>query len=373
VERRPEQQALDRLILELREQPAPELDWQRMEARLREEPRPEAASAAASFWSRVRWPALGLVAAAALSAVVVGHHPTAISAPAPRRPVATLAHEPVNGDQLALGTHLTAGNEPLVVDHSGRARWTLEPHATAVLTNAGEFLTLQLETGALSAQVVPNPKPETFAVEVGDARVAVHGTAFRVERVGDRLLVSVTEGTVAVEAKGTHSAPSFLLRRGSRGNFALDGHSGSVEGNASAVVTSHAAQSRREVVLAPPVSAPHATGAIETGAKPTSAAVALPAALPQQPAISNIESGVSAAVVLMNRCFHDRTRSNGIRVSASTGLTLSVGADGAIKSVTFEPPLAPAVEECAVAGLRSLTFTRSVEGVTFTRILEVSR
>ena len=76
---------------------------------------------------------------------------------------------------------------------------------------------------------------------------------------------------------------------------------------------------------------------------------------------------------MLNRCFREQTRSTGIRVSASTGLTLSVAPDGTIQSVTFAPPLAPAVEDCAVKGLRSLTFTHSVEGVTFTRLLEVER
>ncbi|MEI9949618.1 MAG: FecR domain-containing protein [Pseudomonadota bacterium] len=100
---------------------------------------------------------------------------------------------------------------------------------------------------------MPNPKPETFAVEVGGTRVAVHGTAFRVERVAERVQVEVSEGTVAVEASGTHSSPAFLLRRNSRGTFALDGHTGSVEGNASAVLTEGGGESRRTVVKVAPI------------------------------------------------------------------------------------------------------------------------
>ena len=119
----------------------------------------------------------------------------------PAKQTAKLSTRRLNGDQLALGTRLTAGNQPLVVEHLGRARWTLEPHATALVTDAGEFLTVKLESGALSAAVVPNPKPETFAVEVEGTRVAVHGTAFRVERVAERVQVEVSEGTVAVEAE----------------------------------------------------------------------------------------------------------------------------------------------------------------------------
>jgi hypothetical protein len=375
--RRPEERALDRLILELREEVSPKVDWERVEARLLREPRPEAARA--SFLNRLRLPAAALLAVAAVATVVVSRKPLPAPLPVPVRPMAKLDDAPLNGDQLALGTRLTAGSQPLVVEHHGRARWTLEPHATAQVSEAGEFLTLKLESGALSATVVPNPKPETFAVEVGGTRVAVHGTAFRVERVAERVQVEVSEGTVAVEASGTHSLPAFLLRRDSRGNFALDGRTGSVEGNASAVVADGSGQSHRTLVKAAPV-APVARGPVTAPsappAQPDAAVepVALPPQpLPVQPSISDIESGVSSAVELMNGCFRDQTRSTGIRVSANTGLTLSVAPDGTIQSVTFAPPLAPAVEDCAVSGLRALTFAHSVEGVTFTRLLELSR
>jgi FecR protein len=335
------------------------------------EPRPEPRSASRSFLNRLRIPAAGLVAVAAVATLVMARKP----APAPAKPMAKLSHAPLNGDQLALGTRVTAGNQPLLVEHQGRARWTLEPHATALVSDAGEFLTVKLESGALSAAVVPNPKPETFAVEVGDTRVAVHGTAFRVERVGERVQVEVSEGTVAVEASGTHSSPAFLLRRDSRGSFALDGHTGSVEGNASAVVANGSGRSHRTVVKVASVAHGHVSAPALQPAKPdVSAEPAQPApALPVQPSISDIESGVSSALELMNRCFREQTRSTGIHVSASTGLTLSVAGDGTIQSVTFAPPLAPAVEDCAVTGLRALTFAHSVDGVTFTRLLELER
>jgi hypothetical protein len=370
VERRPEERALDRMILELREHPAPQLDWDRMEARLMREPLPTTHSTARPFWSRLRLPATGLIAVAAVAAVVVARKP----APLPAKQTAQLNDSPLNGDTLALGTRLTAGQHPLIVEHAGRARWTLEPHATAFVTEAGEFLTVKLESGALSAAVVPNPKPETFAVEVEGTRVAVHGTAFRVERIAERVQVDVSEGTVAVEPSGTHSAPAFLLRRNSRGNFALDGRTGNVEGNASAVVADGGGrQSHRTFAKTAP--AQRANQSAPAPAKPEVSARPNPQAqtLPAQPSISEIEKGVSSAVELMNRCFHDQTRTTDIRVSASTALTLTVTGDGTIQSVTFAPPLAPGVEDCAVSGLRALTFTRSLEGVTFTRLLELQR
>jgi hypothetical protein len=374
LERRPEERVLDRLILEVREQSSPDLDWQRVEARLLSEPKPQRSSAAPALASRWRLPAAGLLAAAAIAgAVIAQRSKQELRVPVP---VARISSEPLNGDRLPLGAHVTAGDRPVVVAHAGRARWTLEPHATAVVADSGELLTLRLESGALSAQVVPNPQPETFAVEVGGTRLAVHGTAFRVERTADRVLVSVSEGTVAVEPKGTR-APAFLLRRDSRGSFALDGRTGSVEGNASAVVNDGQAQSHREVASRLPSGAPQQVGhgTDRSGGAPTPVRSPAPPKpqLPLQPSISEIETGVSSALELMNGCFHDKTRSSGIRVSASTGLTLSITGDGAVRSVTFAPPLAPAVEDCAVNGLRNLTFAHSVEGVTFTRVFELSR
>jgi hypothetical protein len=379
--RKPNEEALDRLIVELRAEPVPELDWDRVEARLMREPKAVTRSATSELASRLRWPAVALVAAAAAFAVVKRPHaPVTV---APPKATAQLARGPLNGDTLALGTRITAGNQAVVVEHQGRARWTLEPHATAFVSNAGEFLTVQLESGALFAAVVPNTKPETFAVEAGSTRVAVHGTAFRVERSGDRVLVQVSEGTVAVEPTQTHSAPAFLLRRDSRGNFALDGRSGSVEGNASVVVGSAEPQSRREI--APLKTASHLVKAATAPAQPAEAAgapaavtaepVATPTtrALPPQPSISDIESGVSSAIGLLDGCFREQTHSAGIRVSASTAMTLSVSGDGTVQSVTFTPPLAPSVEDCAVLGLQTLTFAHSVDGVTFTRLLELTR
>jgi hypothetical protein len=149
-------------------------------------------------------------------------------------------------------------------------------------------------------------------------------------------------------------------------------------GNASAVVADGSGRSRRAVARVATIAGAaqgHVTAPPVLSAKPdvSAEAIAPPAPLPVQPSISDIESGVSSALELMNRCFQEQTHSTGNRVSASTGLTLSVAGDGTIQSVTFAPPLAPAVEECAVSGLRALTFAHSVEGVTFTRVLELER
>lgn len=390
LRRPPEDEALDRLILEVREQRAPELDWQRVEAQLMRETKAATRASRGQGWAtRLRLAsAFGMGLAAAVTVLVLHRAPPA--PPAASTPRAVLASGPLNGDQLALGAHVSAGDRQVVVEHAGRARWTLEPHASAYLSELGDSLTLRLESGALSAVVVPNPKPETFAIEVDGTRVAVHGTAFRVERAGERVLVSVSEGTVAVEPSGMHGAPSFLLQRDSRGNFGLDGRTGSVEGNASAVLATDRARSHRQVSLRPASARPRVTpsaAAEASAAAPPPVSSAPPAALPepsaiaqasppelaQRPSISEIEAGVSSALELMNQCFQGNTHSTGIHVTASTGLTLSISGEGSVQSVTFAPPLAPTVEECAVTGLRQLKFAPTAEGVTFTRVFELSR
>jgi ferric-dicitrate binding protein FerR (iron transport regulator) len=378
--RNSKEEALDRLVIELRELPAPDLDWDRVEARLMNEPRPAASSLAQGFLGRFRLPVAALVAVAAGVFVFAPHHAPTATALAQPKLVAQVASGPLNGDTVPVGTRITAGNQNIVVEHAGRARWTLDPRATASVTDSGKFLTVRLESGAISAAVVPKLEAETFAVEVGGTRIAVHGTAFRVEKIGDRVLVEVTEGVVAVEPTSTHSDPSFLLRRGSRGSFGLDGRTGSVEGNASVIVRGSGLKSHREIARRVPT-APQAASAEPAASAPAvsvpeiappPASAENPPASPEQPSISDIESGVSTAVDLMTQCFQ-KTHSNEIHVSVSTSMTLSVAGDGTVQSVTFGPPLAPAVEDCGVAGLRNLTFARSVEGATFTRILELKR
>jgi len=372
----PEELALHRVLRDVREEPVIEPDWSELEARLMSAPRPRARAAASGFFGRFALPSAALLvgAGAALFALFPRHAPVAPITKA----IATVAVGPLDGDHLNVGAHVSAGKQSVSVEHKGRARWTLDPGASASISDVGEFLTVHLESGAISASVVPNPKSETFAIEVEGTRVAVHGTAFRVEKTGDHVLVEVTEGTVAVEPASTHTDPSFLLRRGSRGSFGFDGRSGTVEGNASVVDRQKSPQSHRQIAAAPAhpeakLPSPPATPSAIVDANPSPSAAAPAPALPVQPSIADIEAGVSAAVEVVNGCFRKAASASDIRVTASTGVSLTVAGDGSVQSVTFGPPLAPSVEDCAVAGLRHITFAPSVEGATFTRILELKR
>jgi ferric-dicitrate binding protein FerR (iron transport regulator) len=217
-----EDRALDRVSAELRDMPAPELDWERMEARLSsridaEERRERRASS------------LRVVAALAVAAGLLlllgglwrSQPATVVRAPetsAGAERVFGLDGATIDGATLAVGDRVEARERAGRVEHAGHATWTLDPNSQATIAAVGAVIRVQLTAGALGAQVVPREQPETFVVAVDGARVAVHGTAFRVVRTDAALRVSVTEGVVAVGAAGEPAG--WLLRAGDSGSFA---------------------------------------------------------------------------------------------------------------------------------------------------------
>jgi hypothetical protein len=224
---------------------------------------------------------------------------------------------------------------------------------------------LRLESGAIQSEVVPGLGRDSFAIEVGQARVSAHGTVFRVELRGDRIRVAVSEGTVAVGPKGSVLTPSFLLEAGAQGDFALDGRTGHVN---KLERPSAAARAQRTKV-------PATAGRDEraTGSPPASASSA-PGELPAEPSISDIESGVMELVNVAGSCFARHTApGDGVEVTVRTAVTLQIGPEGGVTEVEFSPPLSPAVEACAESGIRQLAFARSTDGAKVTRLLELKR
>ena len=90
--------------------------------------------------------------------------------------------------------------------------------------------TLELERGSVQAEVVPRAPAEglveAFAVEVGQTRVAVHGTSFTVTRLADGVLVDVEHGAVAIGPTSHHGdTTGHLLVGPSRAIFSTRGGS----------------------------------------------------------------------------------------------------------------------------------------------------
>ncbi|MEI2708311.1 MAG: FecR domain-containing protein [Chitinophagaceae bacterium] len=87
---------------------------------------------------------------------------------------------------------------------------------------------VRLERGSLRVEVQPDLAKQglvdVLAVEVGDTRVAVHGTAFTVSVREGEVVVEVEHGVVTVGPTGQRGATTgYQLPAGSRAAFSLDG------------------------------------------------------------------------------------------------------------------------------------------------------
>lgn len=353
--------SLKRLVREARTEKVAELDWDTLEDRLVRHAQHSVPPPPRKSYPiyPLAWAALGVAAGVALWLV---SDRAQVSLPQ-QPPEVVEATEPLrkNGGSLAVGSRVSAGDRQVSVDHPGRATWTMDPSSSALLVEKGERITVRLERGSLLAEVVPNPKPETFVVEAAGTRIAVHGTVFRVELEGERVIVQVREGTVAVGPKG--AVPAFFLKAPAHGDFAADGRSGSIDGRP----LGESAERRAEPLkLTPPRSVIPAPGS----AAPAASGVELPS----EPSISDIETGIARIVDAASDCFSRNTKSTeGVQITVRTALSLQITSAGAVADLDFQPPLSPDVEQCATGSISQVTFAASKQGAKVTRMLELKR
>lgn len=358
-----EEEILRRVVREVRSDAVPELDWDEMEARLmRRAQRADVVRKSSFDWRP--FALVGLAAAGAALLVAVTRKPAPpIPAPAPA-PQAKKSSD-TNGDTLEVGSSIVATDQPVRVRHRDRAVWTLSPGSKATLLQRVGRLILRLESGSIHSEVIPNLGHDAFVVEVGEARISVQGTVFKVELRGDRIRVGVSRGAVGIGPRTAVAAPPvFVLEAGSQGDFALDGRTGHVNKAERASGAVHApartpAQAARERAATEPAPSASATS---------------PEELPTEPSIADIESGVMDVVEVAGSCFTRHTApGDGVEVTVRTAVTLEIRPEGSAEIVEFSPPLSPAVEACAEAGVRQLSFARSLEGAKVTRLLELKR
>jgi hypothetical protein len=353
--------ALERLVREARTEKPEGIDFARIEERLLRQVRSAPAPAPRSH--RPAWAMLAVAAGVGLW--LVRSHTPPVAAPETRPRAVAVSNDPFSrdGDALGTGTRVTSAEHPLSVTHAGRATWRLAPNSSALLVEKGERITLRLERGSVLSEVVPSIKPETFVVEAAGARVAVHGTVFRVSLEGDRIAVRVREGVVAV---GPQSAePVFLLKAPAYGDFSSDGVSGSVNGQADTAKSSRPSE-------------PSQVGRLHAARSATvegRAAHPTPTApLPKEPSIDDIEKGIALCVDIASGCFQRHTQSaEGVEVTVHTALSLQVTSSGAATDIAFQPPLSPDADACARTGIASVTFAASEHGTQVTRLLELKR
>jgi FecR protein len=370
-----ELRALRQVAHELQNEPAPELDWDRVEQALLER-----TAHAEPIRAQSRWRGIALVAAAAAVAIAglgVLHHVRS-SAPAPVAHVVYVYGPQVSGaldgHRLAVGDRVVTGAEAVRVEHAGRVTWTLAPHSSATLAVNGRYLTIRLDSGSLSAEVVPSQRLENFAVEVEQTRIAVHGTHFTVQKLGDSARVVLMRGVVAVgPASERGHTQGWLMTAPATGTFSLDGAgTGHVdEGNATAPAEpAPAAQpTSASAPAAPPVAKEPARAPAPASTESKSAAP-LPASPPQ----AELDRGADRVASTVRSCFAQNTEFGaGVRTLATTALSIQVAPAGNITTLHFDPPLAPSVQRCSASVMSSVHFSPSLQGATAKRTLKLER
>jgi ferric-dicitrate binding protein FerR (iron transport regulator) len=371
---------LRRVVRDARNEQPPSLHWQAIEERLMRELQRSVPAVQKRSPYPVAWGVLAAAAALTLWLVTGRAHvalphtsPDVIEATQPLRK---------SGEELAVGSRVVAEDRDVSVVHNARATWTLVPGSSAVLLEKGARINVKLERGSVLSEVAPTPHPETFVIEAEGARVAVHGTVFRVELTGDKVIVNVREGTVAVGARG--SVPTYFLKAPAHGEFSLDGRNGSIDGRElggearAAARRSYGGSSR-----ARPVATAAQTGSAGAAANTTEPgepmaeddqSLAAVEEVPAEPSIQDIETGVARIVGSTSDCFSQNTKgAEGIEITVRTALTLNIAPSGEIADVDFQPPLSPEVEACATSSIASVAFSDSQQGAKVTRMLELKR
>jgi hypothetical protein len=325
---------LGEVTREAREDPTPEVDWEAIESRL-PMTRVETVPPRALNVRPWLYAAIGVVGAGGLGLRFAQHGRRATTARAPAAPFQAARTTPdLNGEELALGAHVSTSAFPLSVAHAGHARWTLGPQSGATLLTNGELVTVRLDRGTLSARVTKSSSAEAFAVEAADLRVAAHGTEFAVTLGDDAVSVNLTEGSVLVGPRAEPGKGELLsspsAKRYTLGGLPFD-------------------------------------GAVPDAGSPEPAA-------PEQVSPASLATTTSAVLALAQRCFKARTAAGeGVRVTAQSTLTFRARPDGSLGRIDFEPPLSPSVQACISAGVSAIHAQPTKHGFQMSHSAELER
>jgi hypothetical protein len=378
--------ALDALAREVARAPLPPVDWDRVERNVLAivEARHETPVAPPSPPLRTigsPW-SIALAAAAVVAIVRIAPNAGTRVSEVPHVVTAsTAAGARTLKEPLERGDVAEAGAESLRYEARGAVTFTLAPssrvqmlsevaptHASGAMVSkaaSSPAMTVALLEGSIHAEVVPHPDGEVFAVEVGQTRVAAHGTSFTVTRDGDRVVVDIAHGSVAVGPIGhPGSTHGWLLVGPDKASFSLDG----------ATEATWSSEPPAVAEANPADAAPNLAAAVsdEPHAEAVEALAPLPARATRRAEIaararvraSNKLSGDASspgnagnaadrqkaiATILgrLGACYERQVSSFGVRFSIRSSLTLTVLPNGTVREGLFDPPLSPTLMTCA--------------------------
>lgn len=305
------------------------------------------------------WAAAAMVAAAAFGFVAFQlFAPGATPEASSERGRLTLASA-MNGSLLAPNQVLEARDHDLTVKHAGVAVWQLRAPGRIRVIENGARISVALERGRIEAEVVPQKRPEVFAVEIEQIRVAVHGTVFSVERQGDSAHVTVKEGSVRLGASAQRGATQGQL-------LIAPAH---IRIN----VRPAAAPEEANVAGEAPPRAMHAGGG-KPAPSARNASNPREPVLPQRPTSRESERIWATVAQRISQCFASQTGGDpNVRVSFGTQISIRLTPEGTVVVDGFNPPVPQPVNDCSQRELSQLSTPRTVEGAVLSRPSVLSR
>jgi ferric-dicitrate binding protein FerR (iron transport regulator) len=269
------------------------------------------------------------------------------------------------GAALHEGDVIEARGAQATIERLGKLTLIFERGSKATVTHVDGALVVALETGAVEAQVVPVPSGEAFAVDVGRSRVAVHGTHLRVARVGEHVVVDLSEGVISLgDAPRIGSTLGALLTAPAHAEFTTSDAEGTLSLTHDPAVlrapVSLGASARARAGLPSLAVAPAPKtepGEVRPSIAVASAHEGHPANPPPRSVAApeaNPEAVIAAAV---RGCLAERPRADNVTVVVSTTVRLGVGPDGTVTSARFDPPVAPDVNACASGAIYKAHFS----------------
>ncbi|MFO0612076.1 MAG: FecR family protein [Polyangiaceae bacterium] len=256
-----------------------------------------------------------------------------------------------------------------------RLVWTLSPGSRVRIeapTSAGAGnQVVSLQSGSIHASVGGDPRVNPLVVQAGDAMVSVEGSSlpalFTVTRSSKGLAIEVEQGTTLVGAlvggevhrlgareRGSLSldAKEFRLlepvgvMEPVRTSFTADGQARPLEIVRSATVASEPAPS------VPPIRPEPSTQRPTASAEPPAASATASDPPTASPVLS--DSGLRGSLVGCIESVMSKQSSQGsVSLSAESTVRFVVDEEGVIRSASFNPPLKPELQACAVPLLRA--------------------
>lgn len=286
---------------------------------------------------------------------------SALPSPAPQG--STWTQKSVRSSETNVGDHFVASRTAITITDTRLGQWTLAPGGEATLLKRDPVV-VQLEHGELLAEITPGLGPEVFAVHAAQARIAVKGTVFRVQRQLDRVHVQVERGSVSVSSLGG-GKQAFELRAPASGDFALDAASGRVwEPEATGTFAESGAKSRlprNSGVPKKPLPVPAPEAAAENSS------------LSPTPTVKQVDTGLDALIFAASECLSDTVSSNGqVSLTLVTQARLSVSPLGSLTRLDLTPPLSPRADVCLRGKLQAISFGPSLNGAELLRRLELT-